>query len=81
VRRYERVAQLPPNLRATRTYVFAGGCVRYVFAFDGALTGSLLADADAALAFQPRRSVVVEVRRSDDLSLCGAGATPCTGGS
>jgi hypothetical protein len=80
VRRYERVAELPPNLRSTRTYRFPGGCVTYEFEFHGALTGSLLADADSALAFQSRRAVVAEVRRTSDLSLCGAGA-PCTGGS
>ncbi len=31
-----------PHLRATRTYVFDGGCVTYRFAFDGAETASLL---------------------------------------
>ena len=80
VRRYERVRSLPPQLRSTRTYRFRGGCVVYDFALHGAETGSLLADADSALAFQPRRALVAEVRRSDHLSLCGAGA-PCTGGS
>jgi len=80
VRRYERVRSLPPHLRSTRTYRFRGGCVVYDFDLHGVETGSLLADADSALAFQPRRALVAEVRRSDHLSLCGAGA-PCTGGS
>ena len=80
VRRFERVHALPPNLRSTRTYLFPGGCVVYEFAFRGVRTGSLLADADSALAFQPRRVVVAEVRRSDHLALCGAGAR-CTGDS
>jgi tRNA A-37 threonylcarbamoyl transferase component Bud32 len=79
-RRYERVARLRPSLRSTRTYVFAGGCVTYAFAFDVALPGALFADADSAIAFVPRRTLVAEVRRADDLSLCGAGAR-CTGGS
>ena len=79
-RRYERVEQLRPSLRSTRTYLFGGGCVTYAFEFDVARPGALLADTDSALAFEPRRNLVAEVRRADHLSLCGAGA-PCTGGS
>jgi hypothetical protein len=80
VRRYERVRSLPPRLRSTRTYRFPGGCVIYDFALRGTQTGSLLADADSALAFQSRRPLVASVRHRFDLALCGAGA-PCTGGS
>ncbi len=54
MRRFERPDQLPPQLRATRTYLFPGGCVTYRFEFDSAETASLLFDADSALAFQPR---------------------------
>ena len=74
-----RVDRLPPNLRSMRIYEFPGGCITYEFRFDSALTGSLLADVDGALAFQARRALVSEVRRANHLSLCGAGA-PCTGG-
>jgi hypothetical protein len=80
VRRYERVRSLPPRLRSTRTYLFRGGCVTYEFDLHGAQTGSLLADADSALAFQSRRPLVTTVRDRDHLALCGAFA-PCSGGS
>jgi hypothetical protein len=79
-RRYERVRALPPHLRVTRTYRFPGGCVIYDFDLKGAQTGSLLADADSALAFQPRGPIVAAVRHRDHLALCGAGAH-CTGAS
>ena len=38
-------------------------------------------DADTALAFQPRDTLVDKVRGDSDLSLCGADAPPCPGGS
>ena len=81
MRRFERPEQLPPGLRSTRYYTFAGGCVTYRFAFDGAVSASLMFDAESALAFQPRKLLVDEVRRRSGLSLCGAGAPPCPGGS
>jgi membrane-associated phospholipid phosphatase/tRNA A-37 threonylcarbamoyl transferase component Bud32 len=74
MRRYEEPERLPPNLRATRYYVFSGGCVTYEFAFDGDAGASLLFDADNALAFQPRETLVDEVRERSGLRLCGAGA-------
>ena len=80
-RRYERIEQLPPDLRSTRYYLFPGGCVTYEFAFDGRASASLIFDADSALAFQPRHTLVASVREQSDLKLCGATAPPCPGGS
>jgi hypothetical protein len=76
MRRFERPDRLPPALRSTRSYLFAGGCITYRFKFDSPQTASLLFDADGALAFQPRAELVAEVRARNDLRLCGAGA-PC----
>ena len=80
LRRFERPDQLPPALRATRFYTFVGGCVTYRFEFDSPQTASLLFDADAALAFQPRAELVETVRARTDLRLCGVGAL-CPGRS
>ena len=80
LRRYERIRQLPPNLRSTRYYLFPGGCVTYEFAFAGRTSASLIFDADSALAFEPRRRLVTAVDEQSGLRLCGAGA-PCPGGS
>ena len=80
MRRFEAPEQLPPALRATRTYVFPGGCVTYRFEFGPDGDASLIHDVDAALAFQPRVDLVREVdERSGGLSLCGADAPPCVG--
>ena len=78
-RRYERVEQLRPQLRGTRYYRFEGGCVTYTFAFDSSANASLLFDADSALAFQPRETLVRAVRERTGLTLCGAEAPPCAG--
>jgi membrane-associated phospholipid phosphatase len=74
MRRYEQPERLPPNLRITRYYVFSGGCVTYEFSFDGDAGPALLFDADNALAFQRRATLVDEVRARTGLRLCGAGA-------
>jgi tRNA A-37 threonylcarbamoyl transferase component Bud32 len=78
VRRFERIVALEPAFRATRYYRFTGGCVRYQFSFD-APSSRLLFDTDTALAFQPRRPLVREVRERTALSLCGYGASRCAG--
>ena len=61
--------------------MFEGGCVTYRFAFDEDASADLLFDADRALAFQPRDELVEEVDDETGLSLCGAGAPECVGGS
>jgi hypothetical protein len=81
MRRFERPDRLPPHLRATRSYLFPGGCVTYEFAFDSEETASLLFDADGALAFQGRAKLVETVRARNGLRLCGAFAPRCTGES
>ena len=80
MRRFERPEQLPPGLRAVRTYLSDGACVTYRFEFDGDANASAMVALDAALAFQPRAELVREVERRSGLVLCGAGAPPCTGG-
>ncbi len=78
LRRFERVDRLPPHLESTRIYLFPGGCVTYKFEFAGRDTAALIFDADSALAFLPRETLVKKVRAQTDLKLCGAGA-PCPG--
>ena len=80
--RFEQPEQLRPSLRVTRTYLFEGGCVTYEFAFDTDTDtdAALLFDANNALGFQPRESLVEAVRDRTGLRLCGAGV-PCPGGS
>jgi tRNA A-37 threonylcarbamoyl transferase component Bud32/membrane-associated phospholipid phosphatase len=77
--RYERPEQLPPELRATRYYLFEGGCVTYEYAFKTGATPALMFDADQALSLQPRLVLVQHVKARNELRLCGAGA-PCPGG-
>lgn len=46
--RYDLIEQLEPNFRARRYYVFAGGCVTWVFSFDGdAPTSASIAVGDS----------------------------------
>ena len=80
MRRYERVRQLPPDVRVTRTYLSEGGCATYDFAFDDVATASLVGQLDSALRLQPRHELVAEVEDQSGLSLCGADAPPCVGG-
>jgi membrane-associated phospholipid phosphatase len=78
-RRYEAPTQLPPDVRATRTYLFDDGCVTIDFALDDTADASLIVELDSALSFQPRSELVDLVERRTGLSLCGAGAPPCVG--
>ncbi len=80
-RRYERIDQLRPSFRGTRTYRFRGGCVTYEFDLDTRRSAPVLFDADTALAFQSRAALVREVDDRTGLSLCGADAPPCPGGA
>ena len=79
-RRFEQPEQLPPDMRAVRSYVSDGACVTYDFEFDGDINASAMLALDAALAFQPRAELVEAVERESGLVLCGTGAPPCTGG-
>jgi membrane-associated phospholipid phosphatase/tRNA A-37 threonylcarbamoyl transferase component Bud32 len=80
LRRFERPRRLPPDTTVTRTYLGPGSCVTYDFEFvddDASIVGEL----DTALSFQPRAPLVAAVDRRTGLSLCGAGAPPCVGGT
>jgi membrane-associated phospholipid phosphatase len=79
IERYERPEQLPPDLRATRTYLFDGGCVTYRFSFSGPATATLTVEVDEALSFLPRSELAAEVWARNGLRLCGAGIS-CPGG-
>jgi membrane-associated phospholipid phosphatase/serine/threonine protein kinase len=78
-RRYERPEQLTPALVNSRYYTFPGGCVTYRFTFKRATAPGLVFDADQALAFRSRETLVRAVESRSDLKLCGAGVT-CPGG-
>jgi membrane-associated phospholipid phosphatase len=80
MRRFEQPEQLPPGIRAVRTYLSAGACVTYEFEFDDEVNASAMIALDVALAFQPRAELVEEVERVSGLALCGVDAPPCTGG-
>jgi tRNA A-37 threonylcarbamoyl transferase component Bud32 len=65
-----------------RIYLSAGGCITYDYRFDRRdVPDSLIAELDRALALQPRSALVTAVDRRTGLSLCGAAAPPCVGGS
>ena len=80
-RRFETPEQLPPDVEATRTYVFDGACVTIEFDLEDTTDASLLVELDAALSFQPRDALVEHVERTTGLSLCGTGAPSCEGES
>jgi hypothetical protein len=80
MQRYERPERLPPNLLSTRYYLFPGGCATFRFEFDKGAPASLTLAADQAINFQPRSTLVAEVKDRSHLSLCGAGAPSCPGG-
>jgi len=77
LRRFEAAAEPTRGTRTTRTYLTDGGCITYDYVADA----SLLAMLDETLSFQSRRELVATVERNTGLSLCGAFAAPCVGGS
>ena len=79
MRRFERPTQLPPTIRATRTYLASGSCVTYEYRFDNEDDASLLVELDPALGFQPRRELVDRVADRTGLRLCGVQAPACVG--
>jgi hypothetical protein len=62
-RQFERVELLVGHFRATRSYVFGGGCVTYRFSWSGE-AGKLVNEASLALDFRTRKFVADEVRRT-----------------
>jgi hypothetical protein len=81
MQRYERPERLPPNLVSTRYYLFPGGCAIFRFEFDEGAPASLTLAADEAISFQPRSTLVAEVKDRSHVGLCGAGAPSCPGGT
>jgi hypothetical protein len=78
VRRYEApAAQQPPA--TVRYYLFPGGCVTYRLGFSRQTAPALFDQADQLLGFTTRARYVNDVRREQRLTLCGAGAPPCSG--
>lgn len=72
-------ADLPPAFSGTRYLVFEGGCVVYRYHFTGEAPPTLALEAEEALSFVPRRTVVQQVEHQYDQILCGAEAPPCEG--
>jgi hypothetical protein len=78
VQRYEApAAQQPPA--TVRYYLFTGGCVTYRLAFSRQSAPALFDQADQFLGFTTRARYVNDVRKNQGLTLCGAGAPPCSG--
>ena len=76
VRAYLREFVLHP-FSANRYFVFPGGCVTYRYRFGGDADPVLALEADEALTFGLRATVVKKVQDDLGLTLCGAGAPPC----
>lgn len=77
-----RVFQEPTSLdpfTGSRSLLFEGGCIESRYRFASGSDPSLVIEADRALSTLARSTVVAEVRRFNDLSLCGAEAPHCTG--
>ena len=75
---FERPPSLVPEHSDVRYYVFPGGCVTYQFFFAPGASPVLATTVDSAVAFMPRSELVSYVQRTENLALCGRGAT-CPG--
>ena len=73
-RRFEKPSSLSPALSGDRYYLFDGGCVLYRYDFAPGTPTSLLFDIDAALALEPRATLVAYADEQYGAALCGAGA-------
>ena len=78
LRGYQTPAAGQPHA-VIRYYVFAGGCVTERFSFTRQTAPALFGQADRFLGFTPRSVYVQNVRDTEGLTLCGAGAPPCPG--
>jgi membrane-associated phospholipid phosphatase len=77
-KRFERPLSLTPRFALQRMYTFAGGCITYQFSFVTGAAPSLAIPIDTAITFEPRATLVSHVERTEDLPLCGRGAS-CPG--
>ena len=71
------LADLPPAFSGARYLLFDGGCVIYRYRFSGNAPPTLALEAEEALSFLPRTTVIDEVQAQYDQILCGAGAPSC----
>jgi membrane-associated phospholipid phosphatase len=76
--RFERPVTLQPRFTLIRMYTFAGGCISYQFSFAPGAAPTLGIPVDTAIAFEPRSTLVSQVRQTEGLELCGRGAA-CPG--
>jgi membrane-associated phospholipid phosphatase/tRNA A-37 threonylcarbamoyl transferase component Bud32 len=76
--RFERPVSLAPGFSGHRFYTFPGGCVTYEFRFRPGASPVLAVAVDSALAFQSRSTLIRHVWHTENLVLCGRGAT-CPG--
>lgn len=74
-RRFERPLSLRPSFALQRIYTFPGGCVTYQFNFVPGAAPVLAIPVDSAVAFEPRSDLTGYVRGTEELALCGRGAT------
>jgi membrane-associated phospholipid phosphatase len=76
--RFERPLSLRPQYTALRYYTFPGGCVTYRFHFAPGKSSLLAIPVDSAVGFLPRARLVSYIRSTENLALCGRGAS-CPG--
>jgi tRNA A-37 threonylcarbamoyl transferase component Bud32/membrane-associated phospholipid phosphatase len=69
--RFERPDSLLPRFTGTRFYRFPGACAAYRFSFARGASPTLSFDADVALTFMPRSTLVKYVERREGQVLCG----------
>jgi hypothetical protein len=62
-RRFERVDEVRTGYRGARMYTFDGGCITYVFNFDGPARGTPQAEVTLALDFVARGNVAATLGR------------------
>lgn len=78
MRTYQEPVSLDPFV-GSRSLVFEGGCIVHRYRFAQGSEPALVIEADRAVSTLPRATVVAEVRRDLDLTVCGAEAPPCEG--
>ena len=78
-RRFEQ-ARSGPDEPLVRREVSDGACITYRLDL-GTETPAITEVLETVLAYQPRAELVEEIDRRSGLTLCGADAPPCTGGS
>jgi tRNA A-37 threonylcarbamoyl transferase component Bud32 len=72
-KRFERPDTLVPRFTGTRFYLVPGGCASYRFSFVRGAKPTLAFDADVAITFMPRSTLVTYVEHREGQILCGRG--------